>query len=170
VKVAFTVNGKRRAFSGSGMKRLLDVLREDFALTGTKEGCGEGECGACTVLLDGEAVVSCLVPVAQAAGRRVATVESLGRPARLSPLQEAFLAEGAAQCGICTPGMLMAVADLLAHAPSPGRREVEDAIAGVLYRADSSPASMHGFRQRLACFVVRGPAPCQASAPSSPRR
>jgi len=107
VRIRFTVNGKARSYSGPGMKRLLDVLREDFSLPGTKEGCGEGECGACTVLLDGQAVVSCLVPVAQVAGRRVATVESLGRPDRLSRLQQSFLAEGAAQCGICTPGMLM---------------------------------------------------------------
>jgi len=134
VKVAFTVNGKRRAFSGSGMKRLLDVLREDFALTGTKEGCGEGECGACTVLLDGEAVVSCLVPVAQAAGRRVATVESLGRPARLSPLQEAFLAEGAAQCGICTPGMLMTAAAYLRRDGAADASEIRRELAGNLCR------------------------------------
>jgi aerobic carbon-monoxide dehydrogenase small subunit len=134
VKVAFTVNGKRRAFSGSGMKRLLDVLREDFALTGTKEGCGEGECGACTVLLDGEAVVSCLVPVAQAAGRRVATVESLGRPARLSPLQEAFLAEGAAQCGICTPGMLMTAAAYLQQGGKPDATAIRRELAGNLCR------------------------------------
>jgi carbon-monoxide dehydrogenase small subunit len=134
VKLALTVNGKRRSYSGSGMKRLLDVLREDFALTGTKEGCGEGECGACTVLLDGEAVVSCLVPVAQAAGRRVATVESLGRPSRLSPLQEAFLAEGAAQCGICTPGMLMTAAAYLRRDGAPDAREIRRELAGNLCR------------------------------------
>ena len=134
MKVAFTVNGKRRAFAGSGMKRLLDVLREDFALSGTKEGCGEGECGACTVLLDGEAVVSCLVPVAQAAGRRVATVESLGRPAQLSPLQEAFLAEGAAQCGICTPGMLMTAAAYLRRSGAPDAEGIRRELAGNLCR------------------------------------
>jgi carbon-monoxide dehydrogenase small subunit len=134
VKIAFTVNGKRRTYSGSGMKRLLDVLREDFALTGTKEGCGEGECGACTVLLDGKAVVSCLVPAAQAAGRRVATVESLGRPERLSPLQEAFLAEGAAQCGICTPGMLMTAAAYLERDASVEAAEIRRELAGNLCR------------------------------------
>jgi aerobic carbon-monoxide dehydrogenase small subunit len=134
VKVSLTVNGKRRTYSGSGMKRLLDVLREDFALTGTKEGCGEGECGACTVLLDGEAVVSCLVPVAQAAGRRVATIESLGRPARLSPLQEAFLAEGAAQCGICTPGMLMTAAAYLRRYGAPDAQAIRRELAGNLCR------------------------------------
>ena len=125
MRLAFTVNGKRRGYTGPGMKRLLDVLRDDFALPGTKEGCGEGECGACTVLLDGQAVVSCLIPVAQVAGRRVATVESLGRPERLSPLQEAFLAEGAAQCGICTPGMLMAALAL------PKRASLDEIRAGL---------------------------------------
>jgi carbon-monoxide dehydrogenase small subunit len=134
MKLAFTVNGKRRAYTGSGMKRLLDVLREDMALPGTKEGCGEGECGACTVLLDGEAVVSCLVPVAQLAGRRVATVESLGRPGRLSPLQEAFLDEGAAQCGICTPGMLMTASAYLRQGGSPAAAEIRRALAGNLCR------------------------------------
>jgi len=134
MKLALTVNGKRHAYSGSGMKRLLDVLREDFALTGTKEGCGEGECGACTVLLDGEAVVSCLVPVAQAAGRRVATVESLGRPERLSPLQEAFLAEGAAQCGICTPGMLMTAAAYLRRNGAADAASIRRELAGNLCR------------------------------------
>jgi carbon-monoxide dehydrogenase small subunit len=105
--LALRVNGKGLSFSGPPLTRLLDVLREDFGLTGTKEGCGEGECGACTVLLDGRPVNSCLIPVCQAAGRRVETVESLGTPASLNVLQTAFLTEGGAQCGICTPGMLM---------------------------------------------------------------
>ena len=101
------VNGARRRFAGPPFTRLIDVLREDFGLTGTKEGCGEGECGACTVLLDGRPVNSCLIPVCHAAERRVETVESLGTPEKLGVLQEAFLTEGGAQCGICTPGMLM---------------------------------------------------------------
>jgi carbon-monoxide dehydrogenase small subunit len=109
-------------------------LRDDLALPGTKEGCGEGECGACTVLLDGQAVVSCLVPVAQAAGRRVKTVESLGRPDRLSPLQEAFLAEGAAQCGICTPGMLMTSSAYLANGGRPDAAAIRRELAGNLCR------------------------------------
>src|SRR4051812_15296244 len=103
------VNGVVVSVDVPGMRRLLDVLREDLALTGTKEGCGEGECGACTVLVDGLPVVACLVPVAQVAGRAVRTVEGLvPRPGDLSPLQLAFLETGGAQCGICTPGMLMA--------------------------------------------------------------
>jgi aerobic-type carbon monoxide dehydrogenase small subunit (CoxS/CutS family) len=134
MKLAFTVNGRRRSFTGPGMKRLLDVLREDLGLAGTKEGCGEGECGACTVLLDGQPVVSCLVPVAQVAGRRVTTVESLGRPDRLSPLQEAFLKEGAAQCGICTPGMLMTASAYLRAGGSASAAEIRRELAGNLCR------------------------------------
>jgi carbon-monoxide dehydrogenase small subunit len=125
MRLRFTVNGQRRSYDGPGMKRLLDVLREDLDLPGTKEGCGEGECGACTVLLDGAAVASCLVPVVQVEGRRVATVESLGRPQRLSSLQQAFLATGAAQCGICTPGMLMTASAYLRRG---GRADDEPSI------------------------------------------
>jgi carbon-monoxide dehydrogenase small subunit len=134
MRVRFTVNGKTRTYSGSGMKRLLDVLREDLALPGTKEGCGEGECGACTVRLDGDVVVSCLVPVGQVDGRRVLTVESLGRPDQLSPLQEAFLAEGAAQCGICTPGMLMTASAYLQRGGGPGNAAIRRDLAGNLCR------------------------------------
>jgi carbon-monoxide dehydrogenase small subunit len=134
MKWRFTVNGERRSFDGPGMRRLLDVLREELALPGTKEGCGEGECGACTVLLDGQAVVSCLIPVAQAAGRKVQTVESLGRPDRLSPLQEAFLSQGAAQCGICTPGMLMTASAYLAGGGSPDAGAIRRELAGNLCR------------------------------------
>jgi carbon-monoxide dehydrogenase small subunit len=134
MKLAFTVNGKRHAYSGPGMRRLLDVLREDLSLPGTKEGCGEGECGACTVLLDELPVVSCLIPIAQVAGRRVATVESLGRPDRLSRLQESFLAEGAAQCGICTPGMLMTASAYLKRGGSAKDAAIRRELAGNLCR------------------------------------
>jgi aerobic carbon-monoxide dehydrogenase small subunit len=134
LKIAFTVNGSRRSCAGPAMKRLLDVLREDLALAGTKEGCGEGECGACTVLLDGEAVVSCLLPVGQVAGRRIDTVESLGRTDRLGPLQEAFLTEGAAQCGICTPGMLMTAAAYLRDGGTANAAEIRRGLAGNLCR------------------------------------
>jgi len=134
LKIAFTVNGSRRSCAGPAMKRLLDVLREDLGLPGTKEGCGEGECGACTVLLDGEAVVSCLVPVGQLAGRRIETVESLGRTDRLGPLQAAFLADGAAQCGICTPGMLMTAAAYLRSGGSASAAEIRRGLAGNLCR------------------------------------
>ena len=110
------------------MKRLLDVLRQECALTGTKEGCGEGECGACTVLVDGEPVNSCLVPFAQVRGRNVETIESLGGT---HPLQEAFVMEGGAQCGICTPGMILAA---MALGPNPSLDEVRTGLAGNLCR------------------------------------
>ncbi|MGH9332663.1 MAG: (2Fe-2S)-binding protein, partial [Vicinamibacteria bacterium] len=132
--IELTVNGRKRRFRGPSFRRLLDVLREDFRLTGTKEGCGEGECGACTVLLDGEPVNSCLVPVAHAEGARVETIEALGALERLAPLQEAFLSEGGAQCGICTPGMLVTA---WAHLREGGRGDsdsVRTALAGNLCR------------------------------------
>jgi aerobic-type carbon monoxide dehydrogenase small subunit (CoxS/CutS family) len=114
----FTLNGKRANVDVHPMRRLLDVLREDCALTGTKEGCGEGECGACTVLIDGVPVNACLVPVAHVVGARVTTIEGLGGR---HPLQRAFVKHGGAQCGICTPGMIMAALAL-------GRRPRLDAI------------------------------------------
>ena len=117
------------------MRRLLDVLREDLALTGTKEGCGEGECGACTVLLDGAPVDSCLVPVCQVDGATIATVEGLApRPETLDPLQQAFLETGGAQCGICTPGMLMAARAYLDAGGGPDDDAIREAIAGNLCR------------------------------------
>jgi carbon-monoxide dehydrogenase small subunit len=124
----FTLNGKRVDVSAHPMKRLLDVLREDCELTGTKEGCGEGECGACTVLIDGKPVNSCLVPVAHVTRARVTTIEGLsGR----HPLQRAFVEHGGAQCGICTPGMIMA-AVALGGRPSPAKIRV--GLAGNLCR------------------------------------
>src|SRR5256886_17661663 len=108
--VSFVLNGHRTKLEAHPMTRLLDALREQCGLTGTKEGCGEGECGACTVLVDGEAVNSCLIPVCQVEGRAVETVESLGTPSKLSALQEAFLQHGGGQCGLPTPGVLMTAA------------------------------------------------------------
>lgn len=116
------------------MKRLLDVLREECRLTGTKEGCGEGECGACSVIVDGEVVNSCLIPVCQVEGSSVTTVEGLALNNQLSPLQRAFLEYGAAQCGICTPGMLMSAHALLLQHPHPTRNQILEAIAGNLCR------------------------------------
>jgi carbon-monoxide dehydrogenase small subunit len=132
--IELTVNRKKRRFHGPAFKRLIDVLREDFGLTGTKEGCGEGECGACTVLLDGEPVNSCLVPVAQAEGSRVETVEALGTASRLSPLQQSFLDQGGAQCGICTPGMLMMAFAYVRRGGSADAESVRTALAGNLCR------------------------------------
>lgn len=124
----FTLNGKRVDVKTAPLRRLLDVLREDCGLTGAKEGCGEGECGACTVLLDGQPVVSCLVPFAQVRGARVTTIEGLGGQ---HPLQDAFVTEGAAQCGICTPGMILAAAALPRDA---GEQDIREGLAGNLCR------------------------------------
>ena len=131
----FTVNADPVELDVPGMRRLLDVLREDLALTGTKEGCGEGECGACTVLLDGLPVDSCLVPVCQVDGAALATVEGLAPSQQaLNPLQAAFLETGGAQCGICTPGMLMAARAYLDAGGGPDEDAIRDAIAGNLCR------------------------------------
>ena len=155
MKLAFTVNGKRRAYAGSGMKRLLDVLREDMALAGTKEGCGEGECGACSVLLDGAVVDSCLVPICQVDGATVATVEGLGGEGRLNDLQAAFLHTGGAQCGICTPGMLMTASAYLRRGGTSGAAEIRRELAGNLCRCT-------GYQH-----IVRA---VQSAAQRSPRR
>jgi carbon-monoxide dehydrogenase small subunit len=134
----FTVNGDPVEVEAPGMRRLLDVLREDLALTGTKEGCGEGECGACTVLVDGAPVDAGLGPVAQVAGARVATVVGLAAPSPEGPvldaLQAAFLEAGGAQCGICTPGMLMAARAYLDAGGGPDESAIREAIAGNLCR------------------------------------
>jgi carbon-monoxide dehydrogenase small subunit len=131
---AFTVNGEPVQVQVGGSRRLLDVLREDLGLTGTKEGCGEGECGACSVLVDGAVVDACLVPVSQAAGTDVKTVEGLAPPGTLGVLQQAFLETGGAQCGICTPGMLMAGEAFLASGGEPTDENIREAIAGNLCR------------------------------------
>ncbi len=132
--VALTVNGASRVYRGDGLRRLADVLRDEFDLKGTKIGCNAGDCGACTVLMDGAQVCACLVPIGQCEGSAVTTVEGLAGGSRLSDLQRSFLAHGAAQCGICTPGMLVAASDLLARLPKPSRLQVEDALGGVLCR------------------------------------
>ena len=130
----FDVNGIPRSVEAPPMKRLLDVLREDLRLTGTKEGCGEGECGACSIILDGDVINSCLVPVCQVEGSRILTVEGLAADGRLDPLQQSFLECGGAQCGICTPGMLIAARALLDVNGHPSRDAIKEAIAGNLCR------------------------------------
>jgi carbon-monoxide dehydrogenase small subunit len=133
-QIQLTINGQPATVEAPSMKRLLDVLREDLGLTGTKEGCGEGECGSCSVRMNGELVNSCLVPILQADGARIETVEGLAIDAELHPLQKAFLECGGAQCGICTPGMLMAATHLLAHNPRPSMDEIREGLAGNLCR------------------------------------
>ena len=130
----FVLNGKRADVDAAPLKRLLDVLREDCSLAGTKEGCGEGECGACSVLLDGAVVDSCLVPICQVDGTSVRTVEGMGAPDQLNDLQAAFLEAGGAQCGICTPGMLMAAGAHLAGGGANSDEAIREAIAGNLCR------------------------------------
>ena len=133
-EIEFELNGRPCQVAAAPGARLSDVLRDQVGLTGTKVGCSAGDCGACTVLLDGEQVCSCLVAAGQARGRRVTTVEGLAEGEALSRLQRAFLAHGAAQCGICTPGMLMAAADVLARHAKPSEQQVLDGLAGVLCR------------------------------------
>ena len=130
----FTLNGTPQTVDAPPLARLLDVLREDLRCTGPKEGCGEGECGACTVLIDGLAVNSCLVPVIQVNGATIITVEGLAKDGRLDPVQEAFVRCGAAQCGICTPGFLLTARALLDENSHPSRDEVREALAGNLCR------------------------------------
>ncbi len=126
--VSFTVNGESHTVTTHPMKRVLDVLREDLNLTGTKEGCGEGECGACTTLLDDLPVLTCMLPVCQVEGRELTTVEGLGGDGELHPMQEAFYEEGGAQCGICTPGMLVSAVHYL---DNPDEAEdMREALAG----------------------------------------
>ncbi len=167
----FTVNTEPVELEVPGMRRLLDVLREDLAMTGTKEGCGEGECGACTVLLDGLAVDSCLVPICQVDGSTVQTVEGLAPTAaatdgsgaetaatpwtlgRLDPLQAAFLETGGAQCGICTPGMLMAARAYLDTGGGPDDDAIREAIAGNLCRCTGYTKII----EAIALVAGRGP-------------
>jgi len=134
ISLTLKVNGLERTVEAHPFARLLDVIREQLGLTGTKEGCGEGECGACTVLLDGRVVNSCLVPAAQAQGAELVTVEGLEQDGELSKVQSAFLNHNAAQCGFCTPGMLLAATDLLGRCPSPRDGEVRAGLAGNLCR------------------------------------
>lgn len=131
--VSLVVNGAPKRIETNPMRRLLDVLREDLQLTGTKEGCGEGECGACSVLLNDELVNSCLVPVLQADGAHVCTIEEVGKNG-MHPVQKAFVQCGAAQCGICTPGMILAAIDLLNRNPRPTLDQIREGLAGNICR------------------------------------
>lgn len=129
-----TVNGELRMLRVFPMERLLDVLREQLQLTGTKEGCGEGECGACSVTIDGVIVNSCLVPVAQVEGASIKTIEGVASGEQLHAVQQAFIDCGGAQCGICTPGMVMAAVDLLERNPNPTEADIRTGLAGNLCR------------------------------------
>ena len=132
--VSFTLNGSSRAVEAEPDRRVIDLLREDLGLTGTKEGCGQGECGSCTILVDGESKLSCLMLAAQLEGRAVTTIEGLAGKDRLHPLQEAFVRHGAVQCGYCTPGMVLSAAALLSRNPHPTRGEIREGVSGNLCR------------------------------------
>ena len=132
--VNFTVNGHHHRLEVFPMARLLDVLREQLQLTGTKEGCGEGECGACTVIVDGQIVNSCLVPMGQVNGAEITTIEGVADGDDLHAVQQAFIEHGGAQCGICTPGMVLAAVDLLKRNPEPTENDIRNGLAGNLCR------------------------------------
>ena len=133
-EITCTVNGETLSLKAYPMARLLDVLRQELRLTGTKEGCGEGECGACSVWIDGEIANSCLVPVLQVAGSEIKTIEGIATGEQLHAVQEAFISCGGAQCGICTPGMVMAAVNLLERTPRPSETEIRMGLAGNLCR------------------------------------
>jgi aerobic-type carbon monoxide dehydrogenase small subunit (CoxS/CutS family) len=145
--IAFRVNGEQREVETAGERALLEVLREDLALTGTKYGCGEAQCGACSVLLDGRRVFSCRTPVSQAAGREVVTVEGLGQGGELHPVQQAFLGEDAFQCAFCTSGMVIATVALLAENPRPDDAQIVSALEGNLCRCCSYPNILRAVRR-----------------------
>src|SRR5215470_14467164 len=133
-ELSFTVNGEPKTVRAYPMERLLDVLRNQLGLSGAKEGCGEGECGSCSVLVDGSLVNSCLVPILQAQGTKIVTIEGLAHGPKLHALQQAFLDCGGAQCGICTPGMILASYHLLNKKPKPDLDEIREGLAGNLCR------------------------------------
>ena len=147
VTVTFTVNGEKRTVTTDRGRPLLEVLREDLDLTGTKYGCGEGLCGACSVLMGGKRVLSCITPVAEAAGKAVTTIEGLDKGEALHPVQQAFLAEGAMQCGYCTPGMILTAVALLEENPNPSDEEIAATMDGNICRCNGYPKILKAVRR-----------------------
>jgi len=159
VQIALAVNGRERRLRVRTDQRLLDVLREDLRLTGAKEGCGKGECGACTVIVDGDSVDSCLMLGVEADGAAITTVEGLASGDRLDPLQEAFLETGAAQCGFCIPGQIVSARALLDDVPHPTRTQIEEGLAGNLCRCAGYEQIMEAVELAAARHGAAEPAP-----------
>jgi carbon-monoxide dehydrogenase small subunit len=157
--VSFTLNGESVSVEAHPMARLLDVLRQELHLTGTKEGCGEGECGACAVLVDGELVNSCLTPVLQVEGASLTTIEGVADGGQLHAVQEAFIAHGGAQCGICTPGMILAAVSLQQRHPTATDDEIKAGLGGNLCRCTGYMKIFEAVRQSLA--AAKQPAPAR---------
>ncbi|MGC9208642.1 MAG: (2Fe-2S)-binding protein [Nitrososphaeria archaeon] len=154
ITVSFFLNGKRVTVTAPPAKSLLRVLREDLGVTSVKPGCEAGECGACTVLLDGQAVTSCLVMISQVEGKQVTTVEGLERNGALDPIQEAFIEEGALQCGYCTPGFIMAAKGLLNENPNPTDEEILEGISGNICRCGAYPRIVSAIKKVVKKGVV----------------
>ncbi len=148
--ITFTVNGRRHTVTTDPQRPLLEVLREDLDLTGTKPGCGEGKCGACTVLIEGQRVQACVTPVADVANKAMTTIEGLATGGTLHPVQEAFLAEGAMQCGYCTPGMVMSTVALLRQNPNPSDPEIVTSMNGHLCRCNGYVKILKAVRRAVA--------------------
>jgi carbon-monoxide dehydrogenase small subunit len=155
-QITITINGKRTTVNLPPLKRLLDVLRDDFHLTGVKEGCGEGECGSCSVLMNGDLVNSCLVPILQAEGAHITTIEGLADKERLHPIQQCFLECGGAQCGICTPGMILATLYLLDKSPQPTLLQIQEGLAGNLCRCTGYMRIFDAVQQSVVHHVTVG--------------
>lgn len=145
--ITFTVNGQPRTVTTDPQRPLLEVLREDLQLPGTKFGCGEGQCGACTVLIGGKSMKSCITPVANINKQSILTIESLAKDGQLHPVQEAFLAENGFQCGYCTPGLIMAVVGLLNEKPKPTEEEIQSCLEGHLCRCCGYPSILKAVRR-----------------------
>ena len=147
VSINLSVNGERRSVTTDPQRPLLDVLREDLGLTGTKYGCGEGVCGACTVLIDGKPVRSCITPAAKVEGQAIVTIEGLAEGDRLHPVQEAFAENGVLQCGYCAPGMILTTVALLRDKPQPSEQEIVEALNGIICRCCTYPTIVAAVRK-----------------------
>lgn len=156
VTISLTVNGRQHAVATDPDRPLLDVLREDLGLTGTKYGCGEGVCGACTVLMDGKPIRSCVTPAAEAHGHEIVTIEGLAQDGRLHPLQEAFADDGVLQCGYCAPGMILTAVALLREIPRPTDKQIFEALNGNICRCCTYPTIVAAVRKAAAALAEEG--------------